>query len=143
MNVESVVPILNVSNITESFAWFAKLGWSAQLKWSADTDNPDAPIDFASVVSGASEIFLCRGGQGGRGRGSGIVTGGPEHDQTSDKGVWLSIFVDDVDAVHQRCVTEGLEITYPPTNETWGVREMHVRHPDGHVFRIGTEIGEY
>ena len=24
----------------------------------------------------------------------------------------------------------------PPTNEPWGVREMHVRHPDGHVFRI-------
>jgi hypothetical protein len=19
----------------------------------------------------------------------------------------------------------------------WGVREMHVRHPDGHVFRVG------
>ena len=24
----------------------------------------------------------------------------------------------------------------PPTDEPWGVREMHVRHPDGHVFRI-------
>lgn len=26
----------------------------------------------------------------------------------------------------------------------WGVREMHVRHPDGHVFRIskGLEGGE-
>jgi hypothetical protein len=22
----------------------------------------------------------------------------------------------------------------------WGVREMHVRHPDGHVFRISQEI---
>jgi uncharacterized glyoxalase superfamily protein PhnB len=33
-------------------------------------------------------------------------------------------------------VAEGLEITFPPTDEPWGVREMHVRHPDGHVFRI-------
>ena len=24
----------------------------------------------------------------------------------------------------------------------WNVREMHVRHPDGHVFRIGREIEE-
>jgi hypothetical protein len=23
----------------------------------------------------------------------------------------------------------------------WGVREMHVRHPDGHVFRISQGIG--
>jgi hypothetical protein len=27
------------------------------------------------------------------------------------------------------------------TNEPWGVREMHVRHPDGHVFRIGRALG--
>jgi hypothetical protein len=24
----------------------------------------------------------------------------------------------------------------------WGLREMHVRHPDGHVFRIGHGIEE-
>jgi hypothetical protein len=24
----------------------------------------------------------------------------------------------------------------------WGVREMHVRHPDGHVFRVSQGIGE-
>ena len=28
----------------------------------------------------------------------------------------------------------------PPTDEPWGVREMHVRHPDGHVFRISHPI---
>jgi hypothetical protein len=38
-------------------------------------------------------------------------------------------------------MAEGLEITYPPTNEPWGVREMHGRHPDGHVFRIGRALG--
>jgi predicted enzyme related to lactoylglutathione lyase len=50
----------------------------------------------------------------------------------------MSIFVDDLDDVHDRCVDTGLDITYPPTKEPSGVREMHVRHPDGHVFRIGT-----
>jgi hypothetical protein len=28
----------------------------------------------------------------------------------------------------------------PPTDEPWGVREMHIRHPDGHVFRISKGI---
>jgi hypothetical protein len=27
MNVQRVTPILNVSSLTESFAWFEKLGW--------------------------------------------------------------------------------------------------------------------
>ena len=35
-----------------------------------------------------------------------------------------------------------LEITFPPTNMPWGVREMHLRHPDGHVFRVGTGTEE-
>ena len=30
----------------------------------------------------------------------------------------------------------------PPTDELWNVREMHVRHPDCHVFRISKGIGE-
>lgn len=24
----------------------------------------------------------------------------------------------------------------------WGVREMHVRHPDGHIFRLSQAIEE-
>jgi len=54
--------------------------------------------------------------------------------------VWICLMVDDVDAVHKLCVERGLEITWPPTDMPWHLREMHVRHPDGHVFRIGTGI---
>jgi hypothetical protein len=28
----------------------------------------------------------------------------------------------------------------PPRDEPFGLREMHVRHPDGHVFRIGQPL---
>jgi uncharacterized glyoxalase superfamily protein PhnB len=48
--------------------------------------------------------------------------------------------VDDVDAAYKHCVAAGLEITFPPTNMPWNVREMHLRHPDGHVFRVGRGI---
>jgi hypothetical protein len=37
---------------------------------------------------------------------------------------------------------EGIEITREPVDEVWGVREFHVRHPDGHIFRIGTGTGD-
>lgn len=54
----------------------------------------------------------------------------------------MSIWVDDVDAIHRHCVEQGLEITLAPTDFPWNAREMHVRHPDGHVFRIGQEFEE-
>ena len=129
MIAKAVTPILNVSNFPESVAWFEKLGWTKGFQWGK-------PPTFGAVRSGEFEIFLCLDGQGGRGKGLLSTTRGD--DET--KGVWMSIWVDDVDAVHQRCLDQGLEVTMPPTNEEWGVREMHVRHPDGHVFRISKGI---
>ena len=76
-----------------------------------------------------------------RGRGDAPRTFGPDGDETGDKGVWMTIWVADVDAVHGRCVEQGLEVTWPPTDMPWGVREMHLRHPDGHVLRISRGTG--
>jgi catechol 2,3-dioxygenase-like lactoylglutathione lyase family enzyme len=120
MLAHRITPILNVSNIVESFAWFERLGWKKGWDWGD-------PPTFGGVCSGTCEIFLCQDGQGGRGKGE---------DGSEGNGVWMSIWVDDVDAIHRHCVEQGIEITWPPTDEPWGVREMHVRHPDGHVFRI-------
>ena len=126
-----MTPILNVADIVESFAWFEKLGWKKGFDWGS-------PPTFGSVRSGECEIFLCQGAQGGRGKSSLPTTKGPG--EAGDKGVWMSIWVDDVDAVHRHCLEEEIEVTMPPTNEPWNVREMHIRHPDGHVFRISKGI---
>jgi uncharacterized glyoxalase superfamily protein PhnB len=133
MIATKLIPILNVSNIEHSFTWFEKLGWQRRWHWGE-------PPSFASVGSGAFEIFMCENGQGGRGRGGTTATFGCDGEEEGDRGVWMSIFVEDVDEVHQHCLEQGLEITWPPTDMPWSVREMHVRHPDGHVFRIGQGI---
>ena len=130
MNAKHITPILNVSDISKSFVWFAKWGWRKCWDWGT-------PPTFGAVGSGECEIFLCQGGQGGRGRGANASTFGPQGDETADKGVWMSVWVDDVDEMHKHCVAAGLEITFPPTDMPWNVREMHLRHPDGHVFRVG------
>jgi catechol 2,3-dioxygenase-like lactoylglutathione lyase family enzyme len=132
MLAKRLAPILNVSDIQQSFAWFEKLGWKKGWDWGS-------PPTFGCVCSGECEIFLCQGAQGGRGKSTLTTTKGFDG-EVADKGVWMSIWVDDVDAVHQHCLEQGLEITWPPTDEPWGVREMHVRHPDGHVFRISQGI---
>lgn len=135
MIAKGITPILNVSNLKDSFAWFEKLGWKKAWEWGD-------PPDFGSVCSGDFEIFLCLNGQGGRGRSGARQTFGPEGDDWREAGAWISIWVDDVDAVHRECLANGLDVTWPPTDMPWNVREMHVRHPDGHVFRIGRTIPE-
>jgi hypothetical protein len=133
MTAHRLTPILNVSNIAESFAWFEKFGWKKGWDWGT-------PPTFGGVCSGFCEIFLCQGAQGGRGKGDNVATFGPNGDQCADKGVWMSIWVEDVDAEHRRCLDQGLEVMWPPANAPWGVREMHVRHPDGHVFRVSQRL---
>lgn len=135
MVVNRLTPILNVSDMQQSFSWFEKLGWTKGWEWGT-------PPDFGGVCSGESEIFLCLNAQGGRGRSALAKTFPPGGDDAADRGVWMSIWVDDVDAVHTCCLEQGLEVTWPPSDMPWNVREMHVRHPDGHVFRISRSLEE-
>jgi len=130
-----ITPILNVSNIEESFAWFEKLGWEKAWAWGD-------PPNFGGVCAGPFEIFLCEGAQGSRGKSELTQTFGPDDNDAAGKGGWMSIWVDDVDEIHRRCVERGLEVTWGPADMPWNVREMHVRHPDGHVFRISKGIEE-
>ena len=136
MIAHGLTPILNVSSLQESFDWFEKLGW--KKLWDFHE-----PPSFGAVGSGVCEIFLCEGGQGGRGRSGVTGTFGEGGSQTGDRGVWMSLWVEDVDAVHRECIEQGIEIAFPPTDMEWNVREMHIRHPDGHIFRIGRGLGEH
>jgi len=128
MQVNSITPILNVSDILESFKWFESLGWKIGFQWGE-------PVGFGSVCNGDVEIFLCQGAQGGRGKGSNTSTNGAG--ERGDSGVWMSLWVSSVDETFELCQAAGAEITFPPTDMPWNVREMHIRHPDGHVFRVG------
>jgi hypothetical protein len=130
MIAHGVTPILNVSNFAESMAWFERLGWKKLWDWGE-------PPGFGAVGSGKVEIFLCHDGQGGRGKGTNTETFTSDD---NDKGVWMSIWVDDVDSIYQHCLANDIEVTMPPTDEPWQVRELHIRHPDGHVFRISKGI---
>jgi catechol 2,3-dioxygenase-like lactoylglutathione lyase family enzyme len=133
MYVQHLTPILNVSSIEESLLWFQKWGWEALWEWGE-------PAAFGAVGSGQCEIFLCQNGQGGRGRGQNSSTFGPGGDETQDRGVWMSVWVLDVDAVYAQAVAAGIEVVFPPEDMPWSTRECHLRHPDGHIFRVSTGL---
>ena len=95
---------------------------------------------FGAIRCGAAEIFLCRDAQGGRG---GPPPRFPGDEQTG--GVWMTWWLETqahVDEAHALAERRGLEVTWPPTDEPWGVREFHLRHPDGHTFRVASGLPE-
>ena len=49
---------------------------------------------------------------------------------------FISIEVDDVDAVHTRAVERGHEIVYALRDEDWGVRRFMLRDPAGRVVNV-------
>ena len=143
MDVTGLTPILNVSDVAQSVAWFEKLGWKRGFAWDGEGMIPEGELTnavFGSVCAGKSEIFLCKDGQGLRG-------GKPARfDGDDDTGAtWMSVWLKtpaEVDAAHVLAKAAGMVILWPPTDEPWGARECRLMHPDGHVFRISAPIPE-
>lgn len=146
MKVLGISPILNVSDVPASMRWFELLGWQRGFTWNdggsidgaADADQ-HGPAHFGGVCCGELSIFMCRGAQGSRGqpaRGAGDEDTG---------GVWMSWWLESpaaVDEAHALAVRHGISVTWPPTDEPWGVRECRIQHPDGHTIRLSAGLGE-
>jgi uncharacterized glyoxalase superfamily protein PhnB len=145
MKLTSITPILNVSDVPASVAWFQALGWRLCFAWNDGgmindhtlTANEHGPANFAGVGAGECEIFLCRDGQGARGRM-------PTHaDDDATGGVWMSWWLKtprEVDEVYELAKQHGVTIAMPPTDEPWNVRECKIVHPDGHTFRVSAPM---
>jgi hypothetical protein len=65
VKLTGLTPILNLSDVQGSLAWFGALGWERVFVWGEDGFGATEP-DFASVGSGEQEIFLCLDEQGSR-----------------------------------------------------------------------------
>jgi uncharacterized glyoxalase superfamily protein PhnB len=125
VKLTSLTPILNVSDLPASLGWFEALGWERGFAWDDERGMHSSQPTFASIQSGDAEIFLCLNGQG-------------------ERGMWISWFLwslEELEVVHTQAAELGYEISQEPTDEPWGMREFHLRHPDGHVFRISAESG--
>ena len=110
-----LTPILYVRDFVEAMNYYTeKLLFDRLWEWGD-------PPGFGAVRLGKVEIFFCLGGQG-------------------HPGTWLSIFVDDVDDYFERITQLGADVIYGPTDEPWGLREIHVRDPNQHVIRFGQGI---
>ena len=132
--IRGVTPILNVSHVPSSIEWFEGLGWRRGFTWNdggviggAELKDAHGEAHFGSVCAVNAQIFLCKDGQGGKG----------------ESGMWISWWIENkgsLDRLYDEVVRGGHEVTRPIADEPWGVREFHLRHPDGHTFRISSGI---
>jgi hypothetical protein len=111
---ECAIPILNMKSLAASMDYYVnKLGFEKKWDWGE-------PSNFGCVKRGKVEIFLCEGAQG-------------------RPGTWMSIFLQDVDALYKEYQKRGTIIREPPANFPWHTRDMLVEDLDGHPFRMGGE----
>lgn len=108
-------PILNVPDVDASVAHYRDvLGFDCEFTW-------EEPATFAGITRDGVEIMFCKDAQG-------------------SPGTWMTVWVDDVDALFEEFRASGADIRQPPIDLPWGVREMNVADPDGHRLRFSTPI---
>jgi len=145
--IEFITPILNVSNVPESIAWFEKIGWVRTFTWNiggviedmADQDD-NGVADFAGVGSGTVQIFLCLDAQGSRG-GKWPMPINSIDDENG--GNWMSVWAsspEDLAKLYQAALENQLQIVLPLTDQPWGSREFRLMHPDGHILRLNVVL---
>lgn len=50
--------------------------------------------------------------------------------------IFLSIEVSDINLHYEKAINQNVEIVYPITNETWGVRRFFVKDPNGATINL-------
>jgi catechol 2,3-dioxygenase-like lactoylglutathione lyase family enzyme len=113
--IENVAPILSVSDMVRSLAFYIDILGFKNADWGDDS--------FTSISRDNSGLYLCKGGQG-----------------VSGTWIWIG-FDGDISELHQKLKSRGVTIKLPPTNFSWAY-EMQVEDPDGHILRFGTDPNE-
>lgn len=113
----AAIPVLHVTRSADAAEFYIRaLGFTAEFATRADDALPD-PCYMGFVRGGVKLHLSSFPGD--------AVPGGV-----------VFIVVDDVDELHTELVGRGVSIAMPPTDQTWGNREMYVRDLDGNSLRF-------
>jgi catechol 2,3-dioxygenase-like lactoylglutathione lyase family enzyme len=106
-------------------------------------DHVHLPVaDLARSITFYRDVLGCRPGFQNEAMASfaeGIVL--DRGRVTAPGEVTVALDVDDVDAIFDRISAAGADVEEPPTDQSWGVRNMYVRDPDGYVIEFGQPTG--
>ena len=94
-------------------------------------DGPDGKIAHAEIKIGESLVMLADESPEMNNRSPQTVGG---------SGVYIVLYVPDVDAVAQRAVAAGAKLLIPIADQFYGDRSGRLEDPFGHIWIIATHI---
>ena len=118
----SSVPALEADDVPVELRF-----WQGQLGWAV-TAAMGEPVTFARLSGGGAQVTL-----------SAPMVDGAKASVSTLAAVYVE--VDDVDALHDRLQTAGVQITTPLTTRPWGLRDFVARTPTGHLVAFGQRVG--
>lgn len=123
----SVFPFLRYQDAPAAIEWLAKaFGFEERAVYP----GPDGTVSHAEMSLGRGMIMLSSAKDDALGmktpRGLGAVTQG------------IYVYVEDVDAHHERAKAAGAEIVIELQDTHYGSREYAARDPEGNLWSFGT-----
>jgi catechol 2,3-dioxygenase-like lactoylglutathione lyase family enzyme len=128
--IDKIEITLNVPSVEETVAWYEEvLGWRGHF----DTFDGEGHCLFGSVMLG--DVGAVTEGREDF-RGFNLSRRAPDR-ASGEAGAGLAsalVYVDDVDAVHERVVAAGHEPDAPPQDQPWGGRTFALRDLNGFLI---------
>jgi PhnB protein len=114
----TVTPYLLYEDVPAALEWLSKaFGFRERLRFTAE----DGTVNHAEMQLADGVIMLGDPGEGYR---------NPKRSGGST--VVVAVYVDDVDAHHQRARAAGATILSPPEDQPYGDRSYNAEDPEGH-----------
>jgi uncharacterized glyoxalase superfamily protein PhnB len=113
--ITSAIPIIAVSDSARAEDYYCRvLGFQKMFAWPAEAATPEPR--YIGVARDGVWLHL--------------QSYKPERAGMTDAFLWVA----DVDQLHAELAARGAIVQLPPTDQTWGTRELGIRDPDGNVL---------
>jgi uncharacterized glyoxalase superfamily protein PhnB len=115
---QTAIPVIQVSGSIAAEEFYCKgLGFTLLSSWRPD-ETKDDPRYMTLARDGARlHVHSFQGGTVGAAA--------------------VYVFVDDVDSLYAELMSNGVSVSGPPIDQTWGTREIAVRDADRNVLTFG------
>jgi predicted enzyme related to lactoylglutathione lyase len=114
MNIKRIIPNISSQKMGESrefYANFLGLNTVMDMQWVITFASPSNPTAQINVVKSDNEF-------------------------SSNDQITISVEVSDIDHLYNKAKQLHYEITYPITDEPWGVRRFWVKDPNGVTINL-------
>jgi uncharacterized glyoxalase superfamily protein PhnB len=115
---QTAIPVMQVSGSTRAEEFYCqRLGFTLLSSWRPD-ETKDDPRYMTLARDGARlHVHSFQSGTAGAAA--------------------VYVFVDDVDSLYAELLSNGVPVSGPPIDQSWGTREIVVRDPDRNVVTFG------